>query len=341
VKVKLTIVLLLLLCGRMSLAADSSRKTDIITLYNGNTITGEIKSMHTGLLELSTNAMGTLQIEWQEIAKLESLYHYEIRVDNGKRYFGKIDPPTRPGELRITDTYGTHSFSALEVVEVRQVSIYLKDQIEVYLSAGYSYTNASSVGQINFNTDISYETEGERNSLTGRMVVTDTDEMTTRSSKVDLNRSLWTKREGIFRMVLGGYETNDELGLDYRFSLGGGFGKNLVDTQSANWIAALGAQALTEKSTLGDKQKSVEGILHTSYTAWDYKTPELQLKISGALYPSITESGRLRGDTDIKLTWEIVEDLFLDFTAYGTYDNKSAEDSRFDYGVTTGVGWKY
>ncbi|MEH6590644.1 MAG: DUF481 domain-containing protein [Halioglobus sp.] len=340
-KIKLTMLLIFLLASRLGLAAESNRKTDIITLYNGNTVTGEIKNMNTGLLELSTNAMGTLKIEWQEIAKLESQYHYEVRLDTGKRLYGKLALPERPGELVITDTYGSHSLSSLEVVEVRQVSIDFKDQIDVYLAAGYSYTNAGSVGQVNFNTDVSFETEGARNLFTGRMVITDTNELTTRSSKLDLSRALWTSREEIFRTIFGGYETNDELGLDFRYSFGGGIGKNIVDTQGSNWLALLGIQVLTEQDTFGEKQESVEGIVSTSYSAWDYKTPELQIKLSGSLYPSITESGRVRGDADAKLKWEIIEDLFVDFTAFGTYDNKSAEDSRFDYGITTGVGWKY
>ncbi len=50
-------------------ATGPSRKTDIVTLYNGDRVTGELKSMYVGLLEINTNSMGTIQIEWQEIAK--------------------------------------------------------------------------------------------------------------------------------------------------------------------------------------------------------------------------------------------------------------------------------
>ena len=40
------------------------QKTDVITLKNGDKITGELKELQTGLLELSTDNMSTIYIEW-------------------------------------------------------------------------------------------------------------------------------------------------------------------------------------------------------------------------------------------------------------------------------------
>jgi hypothetical protein len=55
----------------------------------------------------------------------------------------------------------------------------------------------------------------------------------------------------------------------------------------------------------------------------------------------LTESGRVRGASDVRLRWEIVADLFFDFTIWGTYDNQNEGESSLDYGLTTGLGWKY
>ena len=43
-------------------------KSDVVTLRNGDRVTCEIKSLYAGLLECSTDAMGTLKIESDEIA---------------------------------------------------------------------------------------------------------------------------------------------------------------------------------------------------------------------------------------------------------------------------------
>ena len=322
-------------------AAALSRKTDIISFYNGDKLTGEIKGLYAGLLELSTDAMGTIKIEWQEISKIESQHHHEVRLALGKRFYGKINKSERPGEVIVSGVDGKHEVPALEIVEMRPVAETFKDRIDLYLSVGASYTKASSLGTGSINTDISYETEQTRNALSGRMAVTDTDSDITRSSKIDLTRSVWTNREDTYRVVLGAYESNDELAVDYRFSGGGGLGRYFIDTQYSTWSGVVGLQVITEKSVLGDKQDSVEAILNTEYSIYKYSTPELHFKINFSLFPSLTESGRLRGNSDIKFKWEIVEDLFWDITAFGSYDNKAAEDTQFDYGITTGVGWNY
>jgi hypothetical protein len=325
----------------LSHAADSHRKTDIVTLYDGDKVTGEVKNLFSGLLEVSTKFMGTVKIEWRQVARIESLYRYEIAMVEGSRYYGKMETSSRPGELRFIDADGEHSFSALEVVEIRPVSETLKDRIDIHLALGYSYTKASSLGQGSFNTDIGYETDRARNVLTGRLYLTDTESEVTNSGKMDLRRSVWTKRKGSFRYLLGTYETNDELELDYRLSAGGGLGHQFVKSPRSTWEGGIGAQLLTEKTLSGDTLESAEAVLRTEYSTWKYTTPELRLKLDLSIFPSLTESGRVRADTDINIRWELVEDFYWEVTAFGTYDNQATEDSEFDYGISTGVGWEY
>ena len=342
VRVHFLLFITLILASSMSFGvADQVRKTDVITLYNGDRVTGEIKHLFAGLLEVNTDSMGTLNIEWQEVSKIESLYHYEVRVTEGKRYYGKLEKSARAGEISLSDVYGEHEISSLEVVEIRPVAQSFKDRIDIYLALGYSYTKASSLGQTTLNTDITYDTEKSSNTLSGRLIVTDTDSEVTTSSKTDLSRRIWTDRESTYRTISGTYETNDELALDYRFSAGFGLGRHFTDTQRSTWLGEAGVQVLTEKSLVGDTQESVEAFLSTKFSTWKYTTPELKFKFDFSLYPSLTENGRIRGDTDISLRWEIIEDLFWDVTAFGAYDNEAAEDSQFDYGLSTGLGWNF
>jgi hypothetical protein len=49
----------------------------------------------------------------------------------------------------------------------------------------------------------------------------------------------------------------------------------------------------------------------------------------------------VRGDSDIHLNWELVKDLFWEISAYGTFDNEADSGKEVDYGITTGIGWKY
>jgi hypothetical protein len=313
---------------------------DIVTLYNGDRITGEIKHLYGGLLEYSTDGMGTVKIEWQEIARVESRFHYEVRTSTGDRLFGSIEPGERPGQLRVTHSEGAHELEWLEVVELRPVEDSLLDRLDVYLSAGYSYSKASDVGETNFTTAVSYEDERSRVGFNGRTVLTNKDDQTTYHNRYDLTRSLWRDRSDFFRSLGVTYEDNDELDLDHRVSLGAGLGRYFIDTHRSRLLGIAGLQVTTENSAGSGETQNVELFATSDFALWQFNTPELDLNLRFNLYPSLTESGRLRSDTDLILRWEIVKDLFFDISAWATTDNQAESDAQVDYGITTGLGWE-
>ena len=50
----------------------------------------------------------------------------------------------------------------------------------------------------------------------------------------------------------------------------------------------------------------------------------------------------MRTDGNLRIRWELIEDLFWDVTAWMTSDNQAeTEDSTIDYSITTGIGWEY
>lgn len=68
-----------------------AQKTDIVYLKNGDRITGEVKSMGRGKLELSTDHMGTLFIEWEQILQLTSNTSQAVELTNGQRFYGSLE----------------------------------------------------------------------------------------------------------------------------------------------------------------------------------------------------------------------------------------------------------
>lgn len=340
-KAKWFTAVVLILGGCLSMEVLAQRKTDVITLYNGDKLTGEIKSLSGGILKYSTDAMGTVRIEWQEIARLESNYHYDIRLSDGTRYFGSFEGSERPGQLTVVGLYGEYAVDWLEIVELRPIEDTVLDRLDVYLSAGYSFDKASSVAQTTFNTNISYENENSRNTLSGRATMTDTDEETTSSNRVNLARNKWTDRSQLFTSSFATYETNDELSLDHRLGVGAGLGRYFVDSHKTQLTGTSGLQLITENTSGDGEEQNVELYLSTHFRTWRFSTPELDVDLRFNVYPNLTDTGRLRSDADVTIRWEIIEDLFFDITAYGSFDNQSDAQDDFDYALTTGIGWKY
>jgi hypothetical protein len=334
------LLLLALFCS----PANATRKTDIVSLYNGDRITGEITSLLGGILELKTDAMGTLNIEWPEISRIQSNYHYELRLSSGDRLYGSLAEEARPGQIVLVDIFGRHEIEWLQVVEIRPVEQDFWKQLDVYLSTTFAYTKASDVRTITLNTEINYENEKSMNSLAARTDFTNNSGQESSSSRVDVTRRVWQeKRSDSFRAIYANYQSNDQLDLDYRVGAGAGLGRFFLDTHRSRMLGVAGLQLITERSTGKDTNQDVELVLNASLATWKFSTPELNLDLSFTLYPSITDSGRVRSDTNLRLRWELIEDLFWDVTAWATSDNQSNEGDgdTWDYAITTGIGWKY
>lgn len=334
------ILLFLLVSGNYCWARP---KSDIVTLHNGDRVTCEVKSLYTGILECSTDAMGTLEIEWEEIASISSDYQFQVRYSDSSQHIGRITADVDSGEFKvIDDSGGVYDASWLQVVELRPLQTTRKDALDVYMSAGYDYTKASESSQFSLGLDIGYEKERSRSALKLRHTVSDTREESTSSTKLDLFRGFSKENSRrLFRYGNSSYESNDQLELDYRAALGGGFGRYFIDDNRLQLVAAIGLQANTERDSTGEQGESLEGALKLQFATWRFDSPEMDVKFSLNLYPSLTDSGRLRGDTDLRLRWELYKDLFWDVTGWGAYDNRSIGDGNFDYGVSTGIGWDY
>ncbi|MFV8816385.1 DUF481 domain-containing protein [Haliea sp. E17] len=332
-------ILAVALCST-ALRADDRQKIDIITLYNGDRITGEIKALDGGQLQLSTDALDTVEIEWPEIAGVQSGYHYEVRLSDGNRLYGSFKDKAKPGQLVLVDIYGRHEVELLQVVEIRPIEERVIDRIDIYLSTTFSYTKASSVGQASLNTNIGYENEKSTNNFTARTDITRTNDDDTSSTDVNFTRNTWTRdRSSVFRAIFASYESNDELDLTRRLSAGAGLGRYFVDTHRNTLSGTAGLQVISEDNKGDNVDQQLELFFNTHYAAWKFTTPEMDIVLDFDLYPSVTEFGRVRTSSNLRLRWELVKDLYWDVTAWANTDNDSGTGSSSDYAITTGLGW--
>jgi hypothetical protein len=91
------------------------------------------------------------------------------------------------------------------------------------------------------------------------------------------------------------------------------------------------------------EQDNLEGILRLSYNLFRFTSPKVDLKTSIKFYPSITESGRLRSEFDIKFRWELFKDFFWEVDYYNSQDSQptSGATATSDYAIITSLGWSF
>ncbi|MEE4110148.1 MAG: hypothetical protein V2I24_12410, partial [Halieaceae bacterium] len=97
------------------------------------------------------------------------------------------------------------------------------------------------------------------------------------------------------------------------------------------------------RSSDGLTQESLEAVVFAQLARWRFDSPQLDLTVDGQVYPSLTESGRVRADSSATLRWELIGDLFWNVSAWGSYDSAAVDEEagEFDWGITTGVGWSF
>jgi hypothetical protein len=341
--------------GLLCFDAIAANKTDVVTFVNGDRLTGEVKSLERGRLRFKTEATDTISIEWDNVAALTSTQNLQVETEDGVRYLGRLSAPQAANRLVVLETAGPVELDLGRIVLLAPIEERGIDRIDGDISAGFNFTKAEQVKTTHISADLNYRTEARILSLEFDSMVSDTAEEGVRPSQ-DHGLSLAYNRLLEDRWVVGGIvnlERNDELGLDLRTSIGAGGGRYLRQTNNSILLLSGGLLVSREQRTESvglapqEEDTVIQDFLEASVKLqWDwfrYDTPELDLTTTLELIPNITESGEYRGEFEIKLKWEIVEDLFWSLSLSDKYDSKvgPAEGEKNDYSIITSIGWDF
>src|SRR3954454_7597782 len=85
------VLAVLLVIGVAALGRAQGR-TDIVTLANGDRITGEVVRLERGRLEFKTDDAGTLYLEWDKLASVVAARLVEVVKADGTQFLGTLGP---------------------------------------------------------------------------------------------------------------------------------------------------------------------------------------------------------------------------------------------------------
>ena len=318
-------------------------KSDVVVLLNGDRITGEVKELAYGQLKFATDDMGTLYIEWSKIASLTTTRTLQVEMLDGRRLLG--DGAARgdaPSSLRLGgDAPQDIPLGGVARITALDTGSGL-ERLYGSLSVGYSFTQASDVQVFNLGTSI-----GSRGQSLHWRVSLDAQLTSQQEAPSSQRATLAGSRErfmsdGWYREATVSFTRNQELGLDLRSLLGAGVGRYIVRRADTEWRAGVGLAASAEELTDGTRRESVELQLGTTFNIFRFDAPRMDLAASLMVLPSLSDSGRVRGEAALRLRREMVEDLFLELSLYDSYDNRTVAGSRSnDWGLATSLGYSF
>lgn len=343
----LTLVLLLF-------AGVAYANTDVVIFKNGDRLTGEVKSLERGRLRFKTEATDTISIEWDEVAYLSSDQNIQVETILGARYLGHLGRSEDKFILNVETPSGPIELNNIQVVLMTPIEEKGVNRLDADITVGYNFAKANEVEQLNVGLDLKFRTETRIFSLKLDSILTDSqDNDANQRQSLDLDYTRLLRD----RWLLGGnisLTRNDELGIDLRTSVGGNGGR--IVSQSDHSSLILKGGLMFTREDLADSTVDQDTIEATGTLIWDwfrFDSPELDLSTTLQVIPNLTDTGRVRGELDIKLKWEMIEDLFWELSYYHSYDNRppepvgsepgigATENTNNDYGIITSIGYNF
>jgi hypothetical protein len=324
-------------------AVHAQGRTDVVTLGNGDRITGEIILLERGQLEFKTDDAGTLYLEWDKLASLVAARQMEVGTGDGRWFLGTLARgPDRV--LSIVTVSGTVSLQMLEVTQITPIGRSFWSKLDGSIDLGFSYTRSSGVAQLNLNSDTVYRKPAFEGRLSASLTQTEQDDGSGGDDRASVSVSYLRYRwQTWFIGAAARFESNESLGIELRSQVGGVVGPRLVNSNRAQ--LALGA-GLADNDEHGDDvpaTQNVEALFLFATSYYTYDRPKTTLDISLQYYPSLSDPGRHRVQFDAGVKRELWKDFFVSLNGYNSYDNRPPNPTADtnDVGVVISIGWSY
>lgn len=315
--------------------------TDKIYLKNGDRVTGSIKELDRGKLRIKTTTMDTVYLNWLDVESIESKTYLRIANTDGSYRYGRVQKSDLTENLNILDNGQIVELPVQAIASMKPIRVNetFWHRIEGDVTAGIDYKKASDILLINVASSLRLREEKYELGFGFNWNETQRT-LNSNSSRADLNGD-YTRllRDRWFWKASAGLERNQELGIDLRAIVAGSAGKYFLQTSTMRFEVNAGLAASSENRTDDTTQQSLEGLIRSSFDLFRLNIPMTRLSANINVFPGITESGRIRVNTDITLRNELFRDFFWDLSFYSNFDNQPVEDAeKEDYGIVTSLG---
>jgi len=335
-----------LILGGSSQPVWAADKTDVVRLQNGDRFTGEIVSLSRGRITLKTDNAGTIDIEWDNVASVESRRQFTVTLSDGTRWIGTLGRAADPQTIALSTDAGDEHLSMVYVTGIQPLGQSFWAKLNGSVGAGFNYTRSSQVSQLNLSSTTTYRQPAFIATLSGAATLTGQDDDDEDDTGAVANAQFMYERYRGRRLFVGGAaqaETNESLGLTLRSQVAATIGARLVNTNRAQLQIGAGISGNQERGVDVDTTNNIEGLAVFKASYYTYDRPKTNLDILLQYYPGLSNWGRQRVQLNTSVKRELWKDFSIAGTMFESFDsappNPSA--SRNDVGVSLSISWSF
>ena len=321
-----------------------AQKTDVVTLANGDRITGEIERLERGRLEFSTDDAGTLYLEWDKLVSVTATTRiFDILTTDDQRYLGSLGPGA-PHTLAVVAAGTTTSLAMARVTWISPIGEGFWKKVDGSFDVGFSYTRSSGIAQLNLNSTTWYRRPGFQTRLNASFTGTETDGSDSRDDRGAVDLAYISYRFTPWVVSgFGRFESNESLGIELRSQGGAAVGPRLINSNRGQLWLGGGLVVNKEDGVDVETTTNVEGLLVFEASYYTYDRPKTTIDVMFQYYPSFSTWGRQRIQLDTSVKRELLKDFFLSVNLFDSFDSRppnTAFDTN-DFGIVLSIGWSY
>ena len=297
-------------------------------------LTGEIKNMKFAKLSYDVDGPGTISIKWEHIVKISSDKTFQVTMQNGDVLITRLD----------SAFFDQPEITLDSIIEIVRINDRFLQRLDGTIDLGFNYAKSNSDLQFNFNSSITYRKPKAELNFKLNSVITD-NATDTISRKQDATFDFYRKlRNRTYLNALLGWQQNTELGLENRFILPAVAGKILINNNHQRLLTGAGLSFNFEESRGSTGYSgSLESMLIISFKEFKYSTPKVSIDTRLAIFPSLSDWGRVRMGFNLSSKVEIFKDFNVGLNFYDEFDNRppAVAQSKNDYGLNLTIGYEF
>ena len=317
----------------------AAAKTDVIELTNGDRITCEISRLEHGKLTVKTDGLGTIAIEWDDIARLTSTATYDVELTTGRRLFGSLSRGDA-NTVDIVQPAGSERIALDRIVRISPVGKTFWRRLDGSLDAGFSFTQADVQTVWTLHSDVRYRSQRWFTQLTADSALTTSED--TDQSRNDLTVQTQRFLRPLWSLVgFAQFQQNEELSLKLRAVLGGGIARTFAQSNRVAFTGVAGAAFTRERYEDTDEQIP-EAVAGTNVQWFTFDGRSTNLNVGATSYYALDGSWRVRLELNTSFRSDIVGDLYWSINSFDSYTSQPPPDQKHnDFGVSATIGWSF
>jgi putative salt-induced outer membrane protein YdiY len=332
-----------LICG----PAEAKRRADVIEMKNGDRLSGEVKKLENGILYIETDYFaGSVGVDWSQVASVRSNAAYRVLLKDGNRVEGTIGKSPKGGEnvkdFEIHEKQGTRESFSSDVVAIHSQKRRFWSQLTGSVNLGYSFTSGNQQSSLTSDANAKYESTryfggaGYTASFGGQSGGTQSTLLELQSiDGVYLNRKS-------FLMVIGDLLHSTQQDLQLRSTVGGGYGRFIVNTNRQRLVWQAGMVYMNERFNFEGNlpTQNLEGLAGLQYRLFRFDRYTLDGQFFA--FPGITDAPRVRTSTNIGFGVKLTDKFRTEIKFWNNFDARPPSDTkRSEFGISNTLGWTF